>query len=66
MASPVYVYIDEEVLEVHEQRRYHKDGSAYYVELEEPILSLPTGDTGEQLRESLAKLGEWLAKRREE
>lgn len=66
MASPVYVYIDDELIEVHNQRRYHKDGSAYYVELEEPVLSIPTGGTSEQLRESLAKLGEWLAKRREE
>ena len=64
--NPVYVYIDDECLEVHNQRHYHMNGSAFYVELEEPVLSLNLDGTDEQLHESLAKLGEWLAKRREE
>lgn len=65
MVSPVYVYIDKRVIEVHMEGAYHEGDASYYVELTDPVLSLNLDGTNEQWRESFARLGEWLAKRRE-
>lgn len=65
--SPFYIYLDNEVAQVHEEIAYHQgpDGR-HYVELSEPILSFSLDDTGTRSRESYARLCEWLATARGE
>lgn len=66
MVNPVHIYIDNQTIEVQHERGYHlKDGSVF-VELEDPMLTIELDGTDEQWRESLARLGSWLTKRREE
>lgn len=64
--SPIYIYIDSNTVEVHEEESYHQnpDGRTY-VELRDPLLSI-SSDSPERLREFAARLYEWLATAREE
>lgn len=64
--SPIYIYVDSNTVEVHEEESYHQgiDGRTY-VELRNPLLSI-SSDSPERLREFAARLYEWLATAREE
>ena len=60
--SPLYIYMDEMVVEVHKEGAYHQtsDGK-HFVELGEPVVSISRDDTIETLPELFARLGEWQA-----
>lgn len=66
MANPLYIYIDERLIEVQEEDGYHLKDDTVYASFRDPLLSLDLDGTDEQWRECFAKVGEWLAKRREE
>jgi len=62
MMVPIYVYLDERGVAIHEERAYHQspDGKHVYVELSEPM-----DDTSERWHECVAILSRFLATARE-
>jgi len=60
--TPLYIFIDDQTMEIHQEKGFHLKEGRILIELEHPTHTFTQDDTDGPWHELTAKLGEWLTK----